>query len=183
MAYTKKNPPANHWHALVSQSVHDPGSIEWLDSNIENIIRSYLLEIGYYGNIDRLFPTPCQENHWLFDLDTNSCLGYFITPYEELYGTWSHDYAYRSHFFQIYFDARPSYYTAGDPPEFLIENFRTQGKEIVPWDNSLTKDHPILQVAKAECLELGLNKSIATRIWNKNTLETFSSAWEARKQK
>ncbi len=103
----------------------------------------------------------------------------FLVP--ESYGTWNHDYAYRSrsvvsgesHFFQIYFDDRPSYYTAGDPPEFLIENFRTQGKEIISWDNFLTKDHPILQTAKAECLELGLNKSIATRIWNKNTLETF----------
>ncbi|WP_373547908.1 hypothetical protein [Chamaesiphon sp.] len=28
-----------------------------------------------------------------------------------------------------------------------------------------------------------MNKSIATRIWNKNTLETFGSAWEARKQR
>jgi hypothetical protein len=183
MTYNKKNPPANHWHALVSQSIHDPGSIGWLDSNIENVIRSYLLEIGYYGNIEHIFPTPCQENQWLFDLETDSSIGYFITRYEELYGTWSHDYAYRSHFFQIYFDDRPSYYSAGDPPEFLVENFRIQGKEIVPWENSLTKDHPILQAAKAECVELGLNKSIATRIWNKNTLETFSSAWDARKQK
>jgi hypothetical protein len=176
MTYTKNNPPANHWHALVSQSIHDPGSIEWLDSNIENTIRSYLLEIGYYANIEHIFPTPCQENQWLFDLETDSSIGYFITRYEELYGTWSYDYAYRSHFFQIY-------YGAGDPPEFLIKNFHSQGKEIVPWENSLTKDHPILQAAKAECVELGLNKSIATRIWNKNTLETFSSAWDARKKK
>jgi hypothetical protein len=183
MAYIKKNPPENHWHALVAQSIHDVGTIDWLESNIENVIRSYLLQIGYYGNIDRIFPTPCQENQWLYDPDTSSCIGYFITRYEELYGAWSHDYAYRSHFFQIYFDGRCSYYTAGDPPEFLIENFRNQGKEIVPWENALTKEHPILQKAKAECEALGLNKSIATRIWNKATPETFESAWEARKQK
>ncbi len=158
MAYIKKNQPENHWRALVAQSIHDPETIDWLESNIENLLRGYLLEIGYYGNIDRIYPTPCQENQWLFDLETNSCIGYFITRYNELYGNWSHDYAYRSHFFQIYFDNRSSYYSAGDPPEFLIEDFRSQSKEIVLWNNALTKDHPILQAAKAECEEFGLNK-------------------------
>ncbi|KAM3091314.1 hypothetical protein ACKFKG_26040 [Phormidesmis sp. 146-35] len=45
---------------------------------------------------------------------------------------------------------RPSYYTAGDPPEFVIEQFRDQGKEIVIWDKALSKDHPLLQKAKAQ---------------------------------
>ncbi|KAM3113096.1 hypothetical protein [Phormidesmis sp. 146-33] len=58
---------------------------------------------------------------------------------------------------------RPSYYTAGDPPEFVIDQFRDQGKEIVIWDKALSKDHPLLQKAKAQCVALGLNKAIATR--------------------
>lgn len=95
----------------------------------------------------------------------------------------SHDYAYRSHFFQIDFKNRSSYYKAGDPPASVVEEFRSQVKEIALWDGICSRDHPILQKAKAECEVLGLNKSIATRIWNKNTLETFSLAWEARKQK
>jgi hypothetical protein len=183
MAYTKKNHPENHWRALVAQSIHDPETIDWLESNIENLLRGYLLEIGYYGNIDRIYPTPCQENHWLYDPETDSCTGYFIACYEGLYGAWSHDYAYRSHFFQIDFKSYSSYYKPGDPPASVVEEFRSQGKEIALWDGICSRDHPILQKAKAECESLGLNKSIATRIWNKNTPETFESAWEARKQK
>jgi hypothetical protein len=183
MAYTKKNPPENHWRSLVAQSIHDPETIDWLESNIENLLRGYLLEIGYYGNIDRIFPTPCQENHWLYDPETDSCTGYFIACYEGLYGAWSHDYAYRSHLFHIDFKSCSSYYKAGDPPESVVEEFRSQGKEIALWDGICSRDHPILQKAKAECEVLGLNKSIATRIWNKAILETFESAWDARKQK
>jgi hypothetical protein len=183
MAYIKKNPPENHWHALVAQSIHDVGTIDWLESNIENVIRSYLLQIGYYGNIDRIFPTPCQENHWLYDPKTDSCTGYFIACYEGSYGAWSYEYAYKSHFFEIYLDGRCSYYKSGDPPESIIEEFRNQGKEIVVLGGTSSRDHPILQKAKAECEVLGLNKSIATRIWNKNTPKTFESAWEDRKQK
>ena len=183
MSYTKKNPPINPWQTLVAQSIHEQGSLEWLDSNIENIYRSTLHQIGYYGNIDHLFPTPSAENQWLYTETSNSCVGYFITRYEDLYGSWSHNYAYRSHFFQIYCDDRPAYYTAGDPPDFLIEQFRDQGKEIVIWDKALSKDHPILQKVKAECITLGLNKGLATRIWNQTMPETFLEAWEARKNK
>jgi hypothetical protein len=191
MTYIKKNPPENRWRSLVAQSIHDPETIDWLESNIENVLRGYLLEIGYYGNIDRIFPTPCQENHWLYDPETDSCTGYFIACYEGLYGAWSHDYAYRSrsvafgesHLSHLDFKSCSSYYKAGDPPESVVEEFRSQGKEIALWDGICSKDHPILQKAKAECEVLGLNKSIATRIWNKATPETFESAWEARKQK
>ncbi len=183
MTYTKKNPPENQWQNLVAQSIHEPETIEWLGSNIENLLRSYLHQIGYYGNIDHLFPTPSEENQWLYDSDTNSCMGYFITRYEGLYGSWSYDYAYRSHFFQIFCDDQPSYYSAGDPPKFVIDQSRDQGKEIVIWDKALSKDHPLLQKAKAECIELGLNKAITTRLWNQTTPETFWEAWENRKQK
>ncbi|MBE9013035.1 hypothetical protein IQ250_22815, partial [Pseudanabaenaceae cyanobacterium LEGE 13415] len=57
------------------------------------------------------------------------------------------------------------------------------GKEIVIWDKVLSKDHPLLQKAKAECIELGLNKAIATRTWNQSSPETFWQAWEIRKKK
>ena len=183
MTYTKQNPPTNPWQTLVARSIHEPGTTEWLESNIENIYRTSLHNIGYWDTIAHLYPTPTADNQWLYDEHTNSCIGYFITPYDNLYGTWSHDYAYRSHFFQIYCDDRRNSYSAGDPPEFVIEHFRDRGKEIVPWEKSLTKDHPILQKAKAECLTLSLNKSIATRIWNQTTLETFWPAWETRKNK
>ncbi len=184
--YTKKNPPLNQWAALVEQSIHDPGSIEWMESNIENFLRAAIHACGYWSSIDHIFPEPCQENNWLYDPDTETFMGYFITRYEELYGSWSHNYAYRSHFFQVSPDPDgESYYTAGDAPQFLIDAFADQGIEVVIWDKPLSKDHPLLQKSKAECEKLSppLNKSVATRIWNKSTPETFPAEWQARKAK
>jgi hypothetical protein len=184
MAHHKKDSPPNPWTDLVARSIHDPETIEWLDSNIENILRGCIHQIGYYGNIDHLFPPPTVDNQWLYDEDTNSCTGYFITRYSGLYGSWSNEYAYRSHFFQIFCSGdRPSHYSAGDPPQFLIDDFAKQGKEIVLWEQALSKDHPLLQKAKAESLALGMNKAIATRLWNKATPDTFWQAWENRKSK
>ncbi|MEP1079573.1 hypothetical protein NDI52_29630 [Leptolyngbya sp. PL-A3] len=184
--YSKQNPPPNQWVSLVKRSIHEPGTVEWLDSNIGNLLRAEIHACGYWGNIDHIFTEPCQENQWLYDPETESFTGYFITQYENLYGFWSHTYAYRSHFFQIFTTSeKRSYYTAGDPPQFLIDDLADQGMEVVIWDKELSKDHPLLQKAKAECeaLDPPLNKSIATRIWNKSTSETFPSEWEARKQK
>lgn len=184
--YTKNNPPINQWASLVESSVHKPGSLEWIESNIGNVLRSAIHNCGYWSSIDFIFPEPCEENNWLYDPDTKSFIGYFITQYQELYGYWSHNYAYRSHFFQISLDSNAkSYYTAGDAPQFVIDAFANRGVEVVIWDKSLNKDHPLLQKAKAECEKLNppLNKSIASRIWNQSTPETFLSQWEARKAK
>lgn len=184
--YTKNNPPINQWASLVARSIHEPGSAEWLESNIGNFLRAAVHECGYWSSIDYIFPEPCKENDWLYAADTESWIGYFITQYKELYGYWSHDYAYRSHFFQISLEPNVrSYYTAGDAPQFVIDAFANRGMEVVIWDKTLNKDHPLLQKAKAECEKLNppLNKSVATRIWNQSTLETFLSAWEARKAK
>ncbi|WP_088889841.1 hypothetical protein [Leptolyngbya ohadii] len=186
MSYTKKNPPPNQWANLVAQSIHQPGTIDWLDSNIENWLRAEIHACGYWGQIDHIFPEPCPDNRWLYDEDTHSFTGYFITQYENLYGFWSHSFAYRSHFFQIFTSGNQrSYYTAGDPPQFVVDIFAKQGKEIATWDTVVSKDHPLLQKAKAECATLNppLHKSIATKIWNKSTPDTFPAEWEARKQK
>ncbi len=184
--YTKNNPPINQWASLVARSIHAPGSAEWLESNIGNFLRAAVHDCGYWSSIDYIFPEPCKENDWLYDADTEFWIGYFITQYKELYGYWSYDYAYRSHFFQISLEPNvKSYYTAGDAPQFVIDAFANRGMEVVIWDKTLNKDHPLLQKAKAECEKLNppLNKSVATRIWNQSTLETFLSAWEARKAK
>lgn len=181
---TKKNPPLNQWVSLVEQSIHQPGTSEWLDSNIGNLIRAEIHCCGYWGTINYIFPEPSQENNWLYDPETETCIGYFITMYEGLFGSWSHEYAYRSHFFQLSINPeQTSYYMAGDPPQFLIDEFADRGIEVVIWDKALTKDHPLLQKAKAECevLRPPLNKSIATRIWNQSTPENFLADWEARK--
>ena len=184
--YTKKNPPLNQWASLVERSIHEPGSIKWIESNVGNVIRAAIHECGYWSSIDYIFPKPCQENNWLYNSDTKTIMGYFITQYEDLYGYWSHDYAYRSHFFQIAVDSdAQSYYTAGDAPQFLIDSFCDRGIEVVIWDKPLNKDHPLLQKAKAECQKLNppLHKSVATRVWNKSNPETFMAEWEARKAK
>lgn len=186
MSYTKQNPLPNQWVSLVERSIHEPGTLEWLDSNIGNLLRAEIHACGYWGTIGYIFPEPCQENSWLYDSETQSFMGYFITPYENLYGFWSPNYVYRSHFFQIFANSGGrSYYTAGDPPQFLIDAFANQGIEVVIWDKGLSKDHPLLQKAKAECEMLNppLNKSVATRIWNKSTPESFLSMWEERKMK
>ena len=184
--YTKKNPPPNQWELLVELSLHQPGTIEWWESNIGNVLRSVIHHCGYWQTIDSIFPEPCQNNDWLYNPDIKSYVGYFITRYEELYGYWSHNYAYRSHYFYISTEPKGEiYYTAGDPPQFLIDNFEKRGIEVVPWDKSLNKDHPLLQKAKAECQTFNppLNKALATRIWNSSTLDTFMTEWEARKVK
>ena len=184
--HNKSNPPDNQWISLIERSIHEPNSIEWIDSNIGNLLRSAIHDCGYWNSIDLIFPEPCLENKWLYDTDTKTFIGYFITQYKELYGYWSHDYAYRSHFFQTSFAPNiKSYYTAGDPPQFVIDTLADRAIEIVIWDKHLQKDHPMLQKAKAECENLNppLNKSVATRIWNQSTPETFISKWEARKTK
>lgn len=212
--YTKKNPPPNQWIELVKQSVYEIGSIEWKESNAGNILRTWIHACGYWEEIEYIYPEPDQENDWLYDFDTGFYAGYFITQYEGLYGYWSNDYAYRSHYFNIsipekwkdYYTgdnllqllsdaytnvenpirrAIDAYYTAGDPPQFLINAFADQDLEVVPWDMSLSKEHPLLQKAKAECetLNLPFSKALATRIWNKSTPDTFITEWEVRKIK
>lgn len=89
-------------------------------------------------------------------------------------------------FFQISLDPNvSSYYTAGDSPQFVIDALADRAIEIVVWDKALNKDHPLLQKAKAECEKLNppLNKSVATKIWNKSTPEIFPAEWAARKIK
>lgn len=184
--YTKHNPPPNPHLSLIARSIHEPGSIEWIESNICNWLISAIHECGYWSKIDYIFPEPCQENQWLYNVDTKSFIGYFIAQYEGLYGYWSNNYAYRSHFFKISTELNTqSYYTGGDPPQFLIDTFADKGSEIVIWEKTLNKDHPLLQKAKAECANLNppLNKSVATRIWNKSTPVTFWTDWSARKAK
>lgn len=187
MSYqTKNKPPVDRWISLVERSIHEPGSIEWLESNAGNLLRSALHNCGFWDSIDYIFPEPCQENNWLYDPDTKDFIGYFITKYKGLYGYWSHDYAYRSHFFYISLDSQKiSYYNAGDVPQFVIDTFAASGKEIALWGKPLNKDHPLLQKAKAECEQLvpPLHKSIATKMWNNSTPETFIAKWEARKAK
>ena len=58
MTYTKQNPPTNPWQTLVARSIHEPGTTEWLESNIENIYRTSLHNIGYWDTIAHLYPTP-----------------------------------------------------------------------------------------------------------------------------
>lgn len=184
MDYNKQNPPPNQHLSLIARSIHDPESIEWIESNIQNVLIACIHECGYWQKIDYLFPLPCLENQWLWDLETKSFIGYFIAQYESLYGYWSDKYAFRSHFFQISTEPNiKSYYTAGDSPQFVIDNFADKGIEIVIWDKALNKDHPLLQKAKAECETLlpPINKSNATRIWNKSTPKTFWDDWTARK--
>lgn len=184
--YTKSNSPQNQWASLIERSIYDPSSIEWVESNIGNFLRSTIHDCGYWNSINLIFPEPCYENQWLYDSETKLFTGYFITEYEGLYGNWSHNYAYRSHFFQISLDSNiNSYYTAGDPPQFVIDTLANRDIEIVIWDKPLNKDHPLLQKAKIGCQKLipPLNKSVATRIWNQSTPETFISIWEARKAK
>ena len=184
--YNKSNPPQNQWASLIERSIHDPSSIEWIESNIGNFLRSTIHDCGYWNSINLIFPEPCYENQWLYDSETKLFTGYFITEYEGLYGKWSHNYAYRSHFFQISSDFNTSsYYTAGDPPQFVIDTLADRGIETVIWDKSLNKDHPLLQKAKieGETLIPPLNKSVAIRIWNQSTPETFLLMWEARKAK
>lgn len=184
--YTKNNPPQNQWASLIERSIHEPGSAEWVESDIGNFLRSAIHDCGYWNSIDLIFPEPCYENKWLYDSDTRSFIGYFITQYEGLYGYWSHNYAYHSHFFQILLNPSVnSYYTAGDPTQFVIDALADRAIELVIWDKHLHKEHPLLQKVKAECEKLDppLNKSVATRIWNQSTPETFLSAWESRRAK
>lgn len=184
--YTNSNTPQNQWASLIERSIHDPSSIEWIEFNIGNFLRSTIHDCGYWNSINLIFPEPSYENQWLYDSNTRLFTGYFITEYKELYGNWSRNYAHRSHFFQISLDSNiSSYYTAGDPPQFVIDTLADCEIEIVIWDKSLSKDHPLLQKAKIECQKLNppLNKSVATRIWNQSTPETFISTWEARKAK
>lgn len=183
---SKQNPPPTPHLSLIARSIYNPGSIEWIESNIHNFLIAAIHECGYWSKIDYIFPEPCQENDWLYDQDTKSFIGYFIAQYEGLYGYWSNKYAYRSHFFQISTQlGNSSYYTAGDPPQFFIDDFAEKGIEIVNWEKALNKEHPLLQKAKTECLMLNppLSKSIATRIWNKSTPDLFWHEWTARKIK
>lgn len=185
-SYNKNSPPQNQWASLIERSIHEPSSIEWIESNIGNFLRSSIHDCGYWNTINLIFPEPSYENQWLYDYKTKLFTGYFITEYEGLYGNWSYNHAYRSHFFQISLDSNiQSYYTAGDSPQFFIDTLADKGIEIVIWDKNLQKDHPMLQKAKIEGEKLipPLNKSIATRIWNQSTPETFLSMWEVRKAK
>ncbi len=184
--YTKNNPPLNQWATLVARSIHEPGSIDWLDSNMENYLRAVIHDCGYWSSIDHIFPTPCQENNWLYDEEQGNFMGFFLSEYEDLYGSWSEDFAYRSHMFQISLeDHRECYYTAADAPKFLIEKFTKAGVEVVMWDKELSKFHPLLQKAKKEAAELSppIHTSVPTRIWNQTEPDLFWSEWEARKQK
>jgi hypothetical protein len=182
--HPESTPPVNRWASLVKRSIHQPGSLEWLESNIGNFLRAALHDCGHWDAIDYIFPKPVQENHWLFDFETNSFMGYFLSQCEGHYGYWSHHYAYRSHFFQIFADPeKQSYYSTGDPPEYVIEALANQGIEVVRWGKFLQSDHPLLRKAKAECQTLNppLCQSVVTAIWQQSTPDTFLTEWEALK--
>lgn len=134
-----------------------------------------------------IFPLNHVKKIICFTIQKTTILSvFFITKYENLYGKWSEDFAYRSHMFNISFDDyRQSYYTAADPPQFIVDEFTKKDMEIVLWDKELSKFHPLLQKAKKEAAELTppIHKSIPTRIWNQTTPDYFWAEWEARKNK